>query len=125
MFIGATLAIGALAASAGALLREAAVGGVETAATGTIAAQGLIATIDPRTGEVAVGAATAKLPASPAATAAFRTDSAGLTEVQLPGGQGVKLDLQGRFRSPLVARVDADGAVRVTHPHPFATDINR
>jgi hypothetical protein len=38
-------------------------------------------------------------------------------EVQssVPGG-GVKLDLQGRFQSPLVVTIDADGKVKMQHP---------
>ena len=32
----------------------------------------------------------------------------------MPGG-GVKLDLQGRFQSPLIATVDENGKVRMQH----------
>ena len=37
----------------------------------------------------------------------------------VPGG-GVKVDLQGRFQSPLVGTIDADGKVKMQHldePH--------
>lgn len=39
----------------------------------------------------------------------------GLTEVPLPGG-GYKVDLQGRFQSPLLATVGKDGKLQMGHP---------
>jgi hypothetical protein len=35
-------------------------------------------------------------------------------EAPAPGG-GVKVDLQGRFQSPLIATVDGNGKVRTQH----------
>jgi hypothetical protein len=47
---------------------------------------------------------------------ALSTSSEGLVETPspVPGG-GVKLDLQGRFRSPLIATRDAKGKVTIQH----------
>jgi hypothetical protein len=50
----------------------------------------------------------------PPATAESSRSSQGLVEEPVPGG-GVKVDLQGRFRSPLVATVRPDGSVGVRH----------
>jgi hypothetical protein len=67
--------------------------------------------IDPQT-----GARTARPPADAAAAMAgnpaFSTSSQGLVEEPAPGG-GVTVNLQGRFRSAVVATVGADGKVSV------------
>ena len=79
---------------------------------------GMIIYIDPRTGaflqEPAPG--TSRLQLSPQLQNAFSTSHQGLVEVPspVPGG-GVKVDLQGRFQSPLVATIGADGKVRMQH----------
>ena len=96
------LALGALAALA------------EDAPRAAAPAAGMRAYADPRTG--------ALLPGPPPGrtvqpSAAFSRSSAGLVETRSPGG-GVMVDLQGRFQSPLVATVGADGQVRFHHPHP-------
>jgi hypothetical protein len=47
---------------------------------------------------------------------AFSTSSQGLVETPSPvQGGGVKVDLQGRFRSPLVATQGADGKCSIQH----------
>ncbi len=73
--------------------------------------------IDPNTGEIQeppAGAPTAETTES--LEKAFSTSSEGLVETPspVPGG-GVILDLQGRFRSPLVATQDADGKISIEH----------
>ena len=76
--------------------------------------------VDPQTGaltrEPAPG--TAPLELSPAEKNAFSTSHEGLVEVPstVPGG-GFKLDLQGRFQSPLTATVGPDGKVTTQHQH--------
>jgi hypothetical protein len=79
---------------------------------------GMIVYIDPSTGAVlsapAPGAQPLRL--TPAERNALSTSHAGLVQVpsSVPGG-GVKLDLQGRFQSPFIAVVGADGTATVRH----------
>jgi hypothetical protein len=83
-------------------------------------APGMKAFVDPQTGvltrEPAPGAAPLEL--SPAERNAFSTSHEGVVEVPstVPGG-GFKLDLQGRFQSPLTATVGPDGKVTTQHHH--------
>jgi hypothetical protein len=83
-------------------------------------APGMKAFVDPQTGaftrEPAPG--TAPLELSPAERNAFSTSHEGLVEVPntVPGG-GFKLDLQGRFQSPLTVTVGPDGKVTMQHQH--------
>ena len=95
------------------------------------APSGLIAIIDPATGRPVSGAAAeALLRQSPVAREAMQefanqvgematadVDATGLQEQEIETG-GVKVDLEGRFRSPLAARVGADGTITVEHPAP-------
>jgi hypothetical protein len=72
---------------------------------------------NPNTGEIIqppAGAPAAETPES--LEKAFTTSSQGLVETPspVPGG-GVMIDLQGRFRSPLVATQGADGKVLIEH----------
>jgi hypothetical protein len=82
------------------------------------AAPGMNVYIDPQTGaflsEPAPGAPPLEL--SPAERDALSTSHQGLVEVPspVPGG-GVKLDLQGRFQSPLMGTVGPDGNVTMQH----------
>ena len=82
------------------------------------AAAGMIVYIDPSTGEVLSGPAPGAQPLqlSPAERNALSTSHQGLVQVPstVPGG-GVKLDLRGRFQSPLIAVVAADGTANVHH----------
>jgi hypothetical protein len=65
--------------------------------------------IDPQTGRrVAPSAPVAAMAVDPA----FGTSQQGLVELAAPGG-GVKVDLNGRFRSAATATVGADGKVAV------------
>jgi hypothetical protein len=79
---------------------------------------GMTIYIDPQTGEIRPDPApgTVPLQLTPEQRNAFSTSHEGLVEVPStePGG-GVKLDLQGRFQSPLVGTIDADGKVRTQH----------
>jgi hypothetical protein len=83
-------------------------------------APGMKAFIDPQTGgfvrEPPPG--TAPLVLSPAESNALSTSHQGLVEVPstVPGG-GFKVDLQGRFQSPLTATVGPDGKVTIQHQH--------
>ena len=81
-------------------------------------APGMMIYIDPQTGAIRPDPApgTAPLQLTPQLRDAFSTSHQGLVEVpsSVPGG-GVKLDLQGRFQSPLVVTIDADGKVKMQH----------
>jgi hypothetical protein len=81
-------------------------------------APGMIIHIDPKTGAIlkAPAPGSVPLPMTPGLQNALSTSHQGLMEVPgpVPGG-GVKLDLQGRFRSPLVGTVDPDGNVTIQH----------
>ena len=78
---------------------------------------GLMAFVDPATGKL-VEPSAADLAAffarNPELRKALSTSTEGLTEVPLPGG-GYKVDLQGRFRSTIVATVGPDGKPRLGH----------
>jgi hypothetical protein len=91
----------------------------EQKSTGTSGgASGMTVYIDPKTGaflsEPAPG--TAPLQLTPQLRNALSTSHEGLVEVpsSVPGG-GVKIDLQGRFQSPLTATTDAGGKVTMQH----------
>jgi hypothetical protein len=79
-------------------------------------ASGMIIHIDPQTGEFGRTPApgTVPLQLSPQERNAFSTSHQGLVEIpsSVPGG-GVKLDLQGRFHSPLAVTVDPDGKLKM------------
>jgi hypothetical protein len=80
-------------------------------------AAGMRVYVNPNTGEIMqppVGAPAAETTQS--LEKAFSTSSEGLVETpsSVPGG-GVILDLQGRFRSPLVATQGADGKISIEH----------
>src|SRR5262245_60365359 len=76
------------------------------------AAPGMMIYLDPQTGAVlsAPAPGTVPLPLTPELQNALSTSHQGLVEVPnpVPGG-GFKLDLQGRFQSPLGATIDANG----------------
>ena len=71
---------------------------------------------DPVTGEFVDPPAEAPAQVSLPPDAALSTSSEGLVETPspVPGG-GVIVDLQGRFRSPLMATQDAEGRVTIQH----------
>ncbi|MDE2180271.1 MAG: hypothetical protein KGJ40_05400 [candidate division NC10 bacterium] len=79
---------------------------------------GMMIYIDPKTGaflkEPAPGYEPLRL--TPQLQNAFSTSDSGLVEVpsSVPGG-GVLLDLQGRFQSPVVITIDANGKVKMQH----------
>jgi hypothetical protein len=81
-------------------------------------ASGMIIHIDPQTGELrkAPASDTVPLQLSPQERNAFSTSHQGLVEMPspVPGG-GVKLDLQGRFQSPLVVTIGPDGKFKMQH----------
>ncbi|MBI2715623.1 MAG: hypothetical protein HYX37_14410 [Rhizobiales bacterium] len=91
---------------------------VEKPAAVSEGASGLRVHIDPKTGailrEPAPGAVPLQL--TPQEQNALSTSHEGLVQVPspLPGG-GVKLDLQGRFQSPLIGTIDANGKVKMQH----------
>jgi hypothetical protein len=71
---------------------------------------------DPVTGELgdAPAEAPAQVPLPP--DDALSTSSEGLVETPSPApGGGVMVDLQGRFRSPLIATQDAEGKITIQH----------
>ena len=86
-------------------------------------AAGMKVYIDPKTGAILREPApgTVPLQLTPREQNALSTSHQGLVEVpsSVPGG-GVKLDLQGRFQSPLFVTIDANGKVKMQHldePH--------
>ena len=83
-------------------------------------AAGMMIHIDPQTGAILREPApgTVPLPLTPQLQNAFSTTHQGLAEVLMSGpGGGVKVDLQGRFQSPLFATVDANGKIKIQHLH--------
>ena len=89
-------------------------------ADGQPAASGMVIYIDPQTGAILKEPApgTVPLQLTPELQNALSTSDHGLAESPsaVPGG-GVKVDLQGRFRSPLFATTDATGKVTIHHLH--------
>ena len=88
---------------------------------------GMRAYIDPVTGELGVPPVwEAPSPEALAPGAAFSTSSEGLVETPspVPGG-GVMMRLQGRFRSPSTATLDADGKMKLQHSPCAQTSDNR
>jgi hypothetical protein len=83
-------------------------------------ASGLMIYVDPQTGAILKVPApgTVPLQLSPELQNALSTSHDGLVEVPspLPGG-GIKLDLQGRFQSPLFVTIDANGNAKILHLH--------
>jgi hypothetical protein len=85
-------------------------------------AQGMIGSIDPSTGEIRQTPAPGPgLVLSPQELNAASTSHEGLREVpsDRPGG-GYRIDLQGRFQSPLMGSVDPAGRARIEHVGPQA-----
>jgi hypothetical protein len=84
--------------------------------------------IDPKTGAILRQPAPGSVPLTltPMDQNAMSTSHEGLVEVPnpVPGG-GVKLDLQGRFQSPLIATIGPDGKVTVQHPGEPAEPLNQ
>jgi len=86
---------------------------------GAPATGGMIIYVDPQTGQFVKGPAPGTVPLQlpPHLQNAFSTSDQGLVEElsPVPGG-GVRVDLQGRFRSPVFATTDANGKLRILHP---------
>jgi hypothetical protein len=80
------------------------------------AGAGMTVHVDPRTGQILEQPApgTEPLQLSPQERSRLSTSHQGLVEVPVPGG-GYKLDLQGRFQSPLIGTVGGDGKLRMQH----------
>ncbi len=73
----------------------------------------LRAYLDPETGELAVGVApAAELELDPDTENALRRDDEGLVQVRHADGS-VSMDLQGRYQSVSIARVNAGGTITV------------
>ena len=78
---------------------------------------GLRVYVDPVTGEFSAPPPRAARPDEALAPqAAYSTSHEGLVETPspVPGG-GVMVDLQGRFRNPMTAMLDADGRTKLQH----------
>ena len=80
---------------------------------------GMTVHVDPQTGALRAEPTPGSQPLhlTPKDANAASTSSQGLAVVpnDKPGG-GQKIDLQGRFRSPLIGTVDANGKFRMQHP---------
>lgn len=88
---------------------------VEPAAVASEKAAGIVVHIDPTTGEF-LPEPPATGVAQPPATEAAKAPFPELYEVASPTpGGGVMIDLKGRFRTPLVATIDAEGKVTLKH----------
>jgi hypothetical protein len=79
-------------------------------------ASGMTVYVDPQTGAILKEPAPGGVPLqlSPQEQSALSTSHEGLVEVPVPGG-GVKVDLQGRFQSPLIGTIDAHGKLQMEH----------
>jgi hypothetical protein len=79
-------------------------------------ASGIVIYLDPQTGQLLKEPTPGSVPLqlSPSVQRALSTSHQGLVAVpgSVPGG-GVKVDLQGRFRSPLIGATGADGTVGI------------
>ena len=91
-------------------------GGSQPPAAVPEGAAGMIIYIDLQTGALlhAPAPGTVPLQWTPELQNALSTSQHGLVETPAAGG-GVKVDLQGRFQSPLVATIDAHGNLRMQH----------
>lgn len=82
------------------------------------AATGMTIHIDPQTGATVKTPTPGTVPLrlTPQEQQGLNTSDQGLVEVpgSQPGG-GIKVDLQGRFQSPLVGTVDGSGKFRMQH----------
>lgn len=81
-------------------------------------ASGMTVYIDPQTGAIRQDPApgTTPLQLTPQERNAFSTSHQDLVQVPNPEpGGGVKLDLQGRFQSPLIGTIDANGKLKMQH----------
>jgi hypothetical protein len=103
--------IGALACSVSALPQA-----YSDTPAATRSESGMVVYVDPQTGVVRSEPApgTVPLQLTPQERNALSTSHEGLVEVPLPGG-GHKLDLQGRFQSPLIGTMGPDGKLRIQH----------
>lgn len=94
------------------------------AAASTQGRAGMVIYIDPQTGALRRDPApgTVPLQVTPQLQDALSTSDAGLVPVPspVPGG-GMMVDLQGRFQSPLIATIDANGTMRMQHLHTLPT----
>lgn len=83
-------------------------------------ASGMLIHVDPKTGSLLKQPApgTVPLQITPQMLNALSTSGKGLVELPstVPGG-GVRIDLQGRFMSPLFATIGSDGELRLHHLH--------
>ena len=90
----------------------------EKPAAATGGTSGMMIYVDPQTGTFLKEPAPGHVPLelSPQLQNAFSTSHEGLVEIpsSVPGG-GFKLDLQGRFQSPLFGTIDANGKLRMLH----------
>jgi len=88
-----------------------------------LVAGGLRVHIDPQTGRLTKVPSTGiPLQLSPAEANAMSTSHQGLVETLSPRPRGgAVVNLQGRFQSPLVATIDAQGKVIIQHLEPDAT----
>jgi hypothetical protein len=81
-------------------------------------AAGMTIHVDPQTGALLKEPAPGTVPLhlTPPLANSLSTSDQGLVEVpsSVPGG-GVRMDLQGRFRSPLLATTDAHGKLKILH----------
>lgn len=94
--------------------------GQEPVSGAAAAVSGMLIHVDPKTGHILKQPApgTVPLQLTPQMLNTLSTSGKGLVAVpnNVPGG-GVRIDLQGRFMSPLFATVGPDGELRIRHMH--------
>ena len=105
-------------ASPGQTPRGSNAGASQPPATVPDGAAGMIIYIDPQAGVILHEPAPGTVPLQviPGLHNALSTSHQDLVETPAAGG-GVKVDLQGRFQSPLTATIDANGNLRIQHLH--------
>lgn len=82
------------------------------------AQQGMTISIDPESGAMRSRTHDVNLQMSTALRSSMSTSSQDLVEVQSPDpSKGVKVNLQGRFHSPLVATQNGAGHIIIQHAH--------
>ena len=81
-------------------------------------AAGMTIHIDPQTGAILKEPAPGSVPLqlTPQLRNSLSTSHQGLVETpSAAAGGGIKLDLQGRFQSPLIVTIDANGKLKMQH----------
>lgn len=102
--------------------------GVEKPDPGPGGAPGMMIYIDPQTGAILKepAAGTVSLQLNPQLQNSLDRSQHGLRELASPvQGGGITVDLQGRFQSPVIATIDANGNLKIQHLHEMPESGNK